>query len=389
MRPHSAKRIARPRPSRTTAQDGAVAFLDQLSTLRYVLDIRPQAATGPFVRKVKSQKHPSCREAPPTVLLLSRSRDSEFDAVANLFSRVGVPIARINADELADVGLLAVPDRRVVRVNGRWLQPTVSWLRHFSAQAIDGDQGNAHDMFLRESWSSVADQLVEIAATAIRSHRPALLAQLRLAERFGIEVPRTVLTTDPCQAKEMLPSARLIIKAAHQHFVEVAPGSLAGVFPVIAANSRLVPLPRPGPPVIVQEYIDHDAELRVYYVAGQVYGFQIVKAEPADPWLHGDQVRVSVANPMPKVIQASRQLASALSMRYCAFDFLIRDGQPIFLEMNPEGDWRWFESKAGTTAVTIAVARMLCDLHRAYRPIAAVESRRQTEVFDLLTFLIG
>jgi len=244
-------------------------------------------------------------------------------------------------------------------------------------------------MFLRESWSSAADQLVDIAATGIRAHRPGLLAQVRLAERLGIEVPRTVLATDPCQAKDLLGGARLIIKAAHRHFVEVTPGSLAGVFPAIVPSSGLVPLPRPSPPVIVQEYIDHSAEVRVYYVAGQVYGFQIVKTEPADLWLHCDRVRVHLTDLAPEVVRAARKLAATFSMRYCAFDLLIRDGVPIFLEMDPVGDWRWLESKAGTTVITMAVTRMLCDLHRAHWSTAMGGNPPPTASFDLLTFLIS
>jgi hypothetical protein len=374
----------RPPPQR--APDSAAAFLGQLLAPTYVLDMHPSATAG---RVTRETRHPPGREPAPGVLLVSRARDGEFDTVADLLGRVGVRAVRINADELDDADLLVDPARRVARVNGRWLRPTVTWLRHFSTQAIEGNGDRTHDLFLRESWGTTVDQLADVSPTSIRSHRPGVLAQLQLAERHGIAVPRTVLTTDPSQAKELLPGSKLVIKAAHQHFVEPAPGCLTGVFPAIVARGDLAPPPRPGPPVIVQEFVDHDAEFRVHYVAGQVHGFQIVKDAPADLWLHSDRVQARAVDLDQKVVRATRLLASALSLRYCAVDFLVRDGMPIFLEVNPDGDWHWIESKAGVAPVTAAVTRMLCDVHRSnLRAVMGRKGAREA-AFDLLAFLTG
>nr|BFE80729.1 hypothetical protein GCM10020093_033300 [Planobispora longispora] len=277
-----------------------------------------------------------------------------------------------------------------MRVDGRRLRPTVVWPRHFSARAIEGGGEPARDLFLRESWESAADQLCEVAAVSLRAPRLRAPAQLRLAAASGVAVPATLLTTDPRRAGGELRGSRLVIKAAHRHFVEAAPGTLTGVFPVLVARgdpaSGPVPPPRPGPPVLVQEYVEHEAELRVHCVAGEVYGFRVVKTAPDDLWVREDRVSVHAVDPPPGVVRAARALAAAASLRYCAFDFLMRDGEPVFLEMDPDGDWRWMEAKAGTTAVTAAVARMLCDLHRAHLPAAP---RPPSGRFDLLSFLTG
>jgi hypothetical protein len=371
----------RPAPA---GPDSAAAFLGQLYAPAYVADLRPPAAPAPTGREAKPHRD---REPTPAVLLISRSRDGEFRAVANLLGRVGIRAACVNADDVAGADLLVDPARRAVHINGRWYTPTVAWLKHFSVQAIQRGGGAAHDLFLRESWMTAAAEIVAVAATSIRSRCPGVLAQLRLAERHGIAVPRTVLTTDPYQAAALVRGPRLIIKAAHRHFVEPTPGSLTWVFPAIVDRSELTSPPRPGPPVIVQEYVEHEAELRVYYVAGQVHGFHIVKDAPADIWLHGDRVEVHIVDLPANVVRAVRTLATALSLRYCAFDFLLRDAEPVLLEMDPAGDWRWIESKAGGSSVTLAVARMLCDLHRAV-PAAVASGRRQIS-FDFLTFLAG
>src|SRR5262249_12912613 len=171
------------KPPPRRAPDSAAAFLGQLSAPTYVLDMYPPATAG---RVTRGTGHPPGREPAPGVLLGSRARDGEFDTVAGLLGRVGVRAVRINADELDDADLLVDPARRAARVNGRWLRPTVTWLRHFSTQAIEGNGDRTHDLFPRESWGATADQLADISPASIRSRRPGVISQLQLAERPGI-----------------------------------------------------------------------------------------------------------------------------------------------------------------------------------------------------------
>jgi hypothetical protein len=196
------------------------------------------------------------------------------------------------------------------------------------------------------------------------------------------------VTTDPAAASDLLRHKyRLFVKALDEHFIEASPGRLSGVFPVAVSALELQSAPQPCPPVIMQEYIEHDAELRVYYVDGQVHGFEVRKETAADPWLAADRVTVQhIELPAPAIL-ATEMLAKSMSLRYGAFDFLLRGDTLVFLEVNPDGDWLWAELKAQTAPVTLAVAQMLCKLHRTYRPSLATPGSRVADTFDLLSFL--
>lgn len=324
-------------------------------------------------------------------MLLSRSCDAELDAVGGLLGRVGVPTVRVNADELTDTELLIDPGRGALRHDGRWIAPTVVWNRHFSARAIEGSARPAYDLFRQDSWRALADQLAALSPVAIGLRSPGLLEQRLTAQGCRVTVPDTVVTTDPAAAAEFLGGRRrLVVKALDQHFVEASPGRLSGVFPVVMSPGELRSAARPGPPVIVQEYVDHDAELRVYYTDGRVRGFEVGKEAAADPWLAPDLVTVRAASLSEAVVSATRMLAQGLSLRYGAFDFLLRDDGPVFLEVNPDGDWLWAETKAKTASVTLAVGQMLCELHRRYRPSPAPSGgagRPDADGFDLVSFL--
>jgi hypothetical protein len=365
------------------AADSPDFFSRQLHAPGYVLDVRPNRPP-PTERRGKASTSPPL----PCVVLLSRSCDAELEAVGGLLGKVGVPTARIDVDELAATDLLIDPGRRVIRRNGRWIAPTVVWKRHFSARAIEGSASPAYDMFHRDSWQAVASQLAALSPAAIGMQNPGLFEQMLVAQGRQIAVPQTVVTTDPAAAGDLLgDKRRLFVKALDQHFVEASPGRLSGVFPVAVNSLELQSAPRPGPPVIVQEYIEHDAELRVYYVDGQVHGFEVGKEAAADPWLAADRVTVRHTELPAAVVLATKVLAKGLSLRYGAFDFLLRGDLPVFLEVNPDGDWLWAELKAQTAPVTLAVAQMLCELHRRYRPSLATPGSRVADSFDLISFL--
>jgi hypothetical protein len=316
------------------------------------------------------------------VLLLSRACDDGLAGVQDLLAMAGIASVRVDADRLADAGLVIDADARAVRLYGRWLSPTVSWTRHFSCDAIEGSGDPGQDLFLRESWHAAAAGLAAVSSVQVAPPPHGLLAQLRIARQHGVAVPRTLVTTDPAVARDALRSRRLVVKSAYRHFTEATPGLLTGRFPAVVERLDLTAGPPAGPPVIVQEYLEHDAELRVYYLNGRLLVFEIDKQTPADPWTAPERVGVRRVAPPAAVATAARLLAAAMSLRYGAFDFLIRDGGPVFLEVNPDGDWRWAERRAGTNAVTLGVARLLADLHRD-----AVPGARPAPPVDLLAFL--
>jgi hypothetical protein len=365
------------------------AFLGQLSPPAYLMDMRPRDAPRRDAGRAASAAGPPA----PGVLALSRARDPELDAVGRLLRQAGVRFARVNADELAGLDVLVDPARRAARIAGQWQAPTVTWLRHFSARAVPapgtaGPGGSAGRLFAQDSWRAAARGLAAISGVTIRSGGPGLLAQLGLAARHGIEVPQTIVTTDPAQAAGHLAGQLVIVKALDQHFVEAAPGWLTGVFPVVVPRAGLSRWLEPGPPVIVQEYVEHEAELRVYYVNGELHGFEITKDAPADPWLNSSAVQARIVSLPAAVATAARVLAAAFALRYGAFDFLVRAGSPVFLEVNPDGDWRWAEIRSGSSPVTAATARMLCDLHREQLPAGSRGAPGAGSV-SLLTFLAG
>jgi len=369
-----------------------VPFSWQLGDRGHVLDLRglgaDQAARRPGQQRPRRAQN-QAGAARPSVVLVSRRADAELTAVRRLLAAAGVPVLRIDAEAVAGAGLTADPGAGTLRLGDLLVRPTVTWVRHFSGRAVSGPATTARRLFAADSWQAMAAQITALPAVAIAPRPPALPSQLAIASGLGIKVPRTIVTSDPALAASLLDAPRVVVKALGDHFTEVRPGLLHGAFAEIADLDEF----RPGrwrgePPLVVQEFVEHDSEVRAYYAGGTIVAFTVAKACPAEPWLHPERVSAVLADPPAAVAAAAAALARALGLRYGAFDFLIAGGTPVFLEVSPAGDWRWLEARAGTMAVTDAVAGMLRELHAAAAAAPAVPGERAPrEALALTAFL--
>jgi hypothetical protein len=350
-----------------------------------VLDVRKARQRAPASQPGQP---PDDDEAPvPSVLLLSRRADRELDLVGRSLRAAGVPVTRLDAENAVSAGLVIDLARRTVRAHGRLISPTVTWMRHFTARAMPSRPGSVHRIFTAQSWHALAGQLDALGGASINPREPGLLTQLEVARAQGIAVPRTVVSTEPAAAATLLGSAKVVIKALDQHFVEVRPGRLSGVFAEVTTIDAIAGSASGGyPPVVMQEFIEHESEIRAYYVSGLVSAFAVTKSDPAQLWTDPARVSVAEIEPPPRITEATRRLAATLSLDYGAFDFLIAGGVPVFLEVNVTGDWGWIEAKAGSAPVSAAVATMLKDRHDQ---VAAASGGPRRAPLDPVTFLSG
>lgn len=117
-------------------------------------------------------------------------------------------------------------------------------------------------------------------------------------------------------------------------------------------------------PCLFQEYVDKQYEVRLTVIENRVFP---VRLEPTDrhgtelvDWrrvasdpLYGDYVE-----PPAEVLAAAVQLMQRLSLLYGAFDFVVdTDGQWIFLEVNPVGQFMWIAEHLG-----LPMAEAMADL---------------------------
>lgn len=179
--------------------------------------------------------------------------------------------------------------------------------------------------------------------------------QIRRAMELGLRVPRTIITNDPAQAREFSRSVggRLLCKSMKEqgfvdetaHFIfsrKVTPDEFEAHVDLVALC-----------PSFFQEYIEKDHELRITIIGDDVFccklDSQAVDGAETD-WRRVDpsQVPHRIVPLDPRIEVRLKHMLKHYGLRYGAFDMIVTpEGEYVFLELNPNGQWLWIELMTG------------------------------------------
>ncbi len=182
--------------------------------------------------------------------------------------------------------------------------------------------------------------------------------QLKVASRIGLRTPRTCITTDP-------------LAAARFAADEGPTGTIYKSFSATEKAWRETRVLRPEErdlldnvrfaPVIFQEHVPAAVDLRITVVGDRMFPAEIASQETAYP--HDFRMMMNDAPIRPHVLPAPverqlRELMSWFGLVYGAIDMrLTPDGDYVFLEVNPAGQWLFIEQRTEQP-----ITEALCDL---------------------------
>jgi hypothetical protein len=301
------------------------------------------------------------------VVLADCAGGAELEVVRDaLAGPLDTPTVFLGRGDLGALSVALDPSTGLLDLGGRLVRPVVVWVRHASACAIVAHARPAGSMgpLAAASWSIFLQQLTGLGTLALPGTAPAGPGQLLDAEKLGIKAPRTFLTTDIGAGARQLRTRRVIVKTPDFRLFEPDHRNWFRCLPTIvdrdAAESHRAVGERP---VVVQEYLAHAQELRVFYLDEGICAFEVRKAEPASMWTDPDSVTVTKVDCPQAASDTVRTLCTAWRLRFGAFDLLVSEsGEVIFLEVNPDGDWLWYEHKARWHGVSFMAAVMVREL---------------------------
>lgn len=186
------------------------------------------------------------------------------------------------------------------------------------------------------------------------AHHKAL--QLDVAKRCGFEVPETLMTNDPADARRFFDAleGRVVTKmlssfALHENEVDLM------VFTRTVTEEDLKEIEGlKYCPMVFQERVEKDVELRVTVVGDRIFVSSIDAKEagvPKDDWRRRSvesALRFRKDSVPGDVEEATLRLMRAYGLVYGAID-LIRtpDERHVFLEINSAGEWGWIHTEVG------------------------------------------
>jgi glutathione synthase/RimK-type ligase-like ATP-grasp enzyme len=196
--------------------------------------------------------------------------------------------------------------------------------------------------------------------------------QLALAHRLGLAVPRSCITNDPAAARAFI-RERPQGETIHKNVTSA---------PAIGRNTRIA---RAGDrallasirhlPLVLQERVPAAADVRVTAVGEDLFPAEIdfPRARPLVDWrsaLHRARLRpVKLPHDVERKV---RRLVAELGLVYAAIDLRRRpDGEHVFLEVNPGGQFLFVEERTGQP-ITAALADLLARGRAAAPPRSGV-----------------
>lgn len=276
---------------------------------------------------------------------------------------------------LGFIDVLRCVDQELVEARLQIQEIDVAWyIRESSDDAVETDasleirfaENESRRAFL--SFVSVLDcKWVNRKENIVRASSNKLYQQ-QIAQRCGLRTPKTIISNEPESVMAFsVEENGLLLKTLGYMKLDTAGNDflyserfsheeLTGSYDAIRAC-----------PVFAQQYVEKRYEYRVMVIDSQVLACRIdSQASPMTKtdWRHYDFDNVEhIRVELPiEVQQCLLRFMREIELNYGAIDLIeTPDGEYVFLEVNPCGQWGWIEHYAGLS-IPQAVADMLKSL---------------------------
>ena len=301
----------------------------------------------------------------PAVLLLTSQYDLDASLLQVHLNAGGYEVLRLDSETFPSILLSYRCREGLVSAHFRGkddrsisLQPKVVLYRRFTYFPLTPSGVTGDQLFAANQRHQLARSLEHYFDNALWINRPQnmkqcgnRILQLYHAHASGFRTPCTLVTNDRTEAEDFVRIHGTVIAKAIDHHAVRSNNMLHNFYgALITAANQLCFIDR-RQPVLLQEYVRKASEIRVYVIEDKVVAVRIEAgtggALPVDMHtLSLDSYSYSPVTLPPECIVACRDLTERLGLLYAAIDLVETDkGDLVFLEVNPQGDWAWVESK--------------------------------------------
>jgi glutathione synthase/RimK-type ligase-like ATP-grasp enzyme len=313
------------------------------------------------------------------LLLLSNTRDLTTDLVVGELRRSGLSFVRLNCDQVdeAHPTFSFEPGESSFSFKSKETlfkasNVTAAYLRRPHLDRLIDPRGpdaryryGEWRALLEGIYSDLSGRwlnepyLVDLAENKVR--------QLRTAASLGFGIPRTIVSNDPARIAEFIKRSLCVVKPLRDGVV-VSQEQEGVIFTTrVATISDADKKAIEAAPFIIQEEIPKAADIRVTVVGKSVFATAIESQADETSrvdWRKGDVISMAhCVHDLPQDI-ADRcvSLVEALGLRFGAIDLVLdRHGRYWFLEINPNGQWGWIQSRTAQP-IARAIVRELVEI---------------------------
>ncbi len=315
-----------------------------------------------------------------TILIVSDiAHDAHLAPVASALNQRGHNVRIFNPGLLPSSATVMVDDtpagpRQVIHWEGRTLdlsEVRSVWYRRPGSFDISDELAEGEQEWLRREcrdliqgiWASL--DAFWISEPHRIEYANSKLLQLKLARQLGFRIPAYTVTNSPERAREFVAAFQhgVAVKALGYPTINLADaGGMMYTHRVTQEDMALIESVKYGP-TFFQEFVQKRFDIRVTVFGDRVFAVAIDSTGTPES---RDDFRDAQIFDLPhhplelpeNVNNACIDLVDRLGLEFGAIDLLLTpDGEYVFLEINPNGQWYWIEMMTD-----LPMTNALCDL---------------------------
>lgn len=311
------------------------------------------------------------------ILIISNKWDVSVDFVVRELQNAAYPYLRINSEDLAtEQATITLSEFHIfLSKHSKTYDLTkdirVIWYRRpgkpFDEIPKNKRPSRATQRFVNDQWYSwlEAIQLLPMVTwindPRVNDAMENKIRQLTLATKVGFRIPETIVSNDSDDVRQMMNKygGKLIAKSLYSPLIE-EPTQDYFIFTTEIKESDLKNHKQLKiTPVIFQEPLVPKVDYRVTVIADKVLAAKIEKQKDVTDeldWRTQKDGLNFVRCALPKKIEMLCQdYIKASGLIFGAIDLVEYNGEYVFLEVNPNGEWGWLQKPYG-----LPIAETLC-----------------------------
>jgi hypothetical protein len=299
------------------------------------------------------------------LLILTSVGDHTADYLCQRLARAAAPFVRLDSENVTvDCEFGRCASETTLWHSGVALPASCIrniWYRRPKALHCNGAGDPGEQQHLSEEWAEALEGYLAHVPESYWMNHPARnanashkLEQLTRAARFGLRVPETLVTQSPEALDRFWHACKgeVIIKPLSSGFIERASSGQHGNIYTSAVSEHHLELREQVRtcPTFFQQRIRKKVDARVTIVDNEVHCVALSTDNgstegPID--IRRDNMAGVIytrLSPPSRVADALRALLQSYNLRFGAFDLAVTDdGDWVFFELNPNGQWAWLD----------------------------------------------
>lgn len=294
------------------------------------------------------------------IFIITHKGDFTADFVIEKLNQKNINYYRFNCEDIDKKGYSFQLDKKNnFRINKIQIGKIKSvWFRRTKLPSIDINSYE-YKLYLLGEYNSLLTNIYNLIEAKRWMSRPRYvyeaenkMLQLKIASQIGFQIPETVVTSEKKILQEFANKHKykLIIKPLNQGRINEI-NNVRSIFTNKLKKEHIDKIDQfTLTPSIFQPYIEKEYELRITVVKNKVFAAKIDSQKDQKTMVDWRKHKLKFSKyilPEDLVLKCLK-LVKKLNLSFGAIDIIkSKNGEYIFLEINPNGQWAWIEFDTG------------------------------------------